>query len=104
MTVRDTLAQNLASYRKAAGLTQTEAAEKLHAKKTTISSWERGQSQPDADRLVEICAIYRVSLNELCGVNTQPMNLTADERKVVEMLRRVDEGTRKAVMKLLDLQ
>lgn len=84
MTVRERLALNLAYYRKRAKLTQKAAAEKLGSKLTTISSWERGVSQPDADMLVSIAILYKVSLSELCGMDD---DITSEERELIRAFR-----------------
>ena len=86
MTIREQLAINLAFYRKKAGFTQKTAAEKLGTKLTTISSWERGVSQPSADMLVTIAFAYKVSLSDLCGMDYN-MPYTADEKELINAYR-----------------
>lgn len=86
MTVREQLAKNLAYYRKKAGFTQKTAAEALATKLTTISSWERGISQPSADMLVTIAMTYKVSLSDLCGFDYD-MEITADEKELIRAFR-----------------
>ena len=44
-------AEQLAAARKAAGMTQEELAGAVHVTRTTISSWERGRTQPDVESL-----------------------------------------------------
>lgn len=48
-----------------AGLTQTEAAAKIHVSKATICSWERGNSSPTLRKLLPLCEAYNVSLDQL---------------------------------------
>lgn len=57
----------LARVRKARALTQTElgAAMAPPASLTTVSHWERGRRQPDADQLRELCRILHVSADVL---------------------------------------
>lgn len=90
MSVRETLARNLAYYREKAGLTQKAAAELLQTKPTTISSWERGVSQPSADMLVTIAFTYRVTLSDLCGIDYQ-MEFTAEEKELIIAYRKHPE-------------
>ena len=61
------LAANLVRFRKAAGLTQLELAEKLMYSNKTISKWERGESVPDIFTLKSIAEIYGVTVNDILG-------------------------------------
>ena len=90
MTVREQLAHNLAFYRKKAGHTQKTAAEALGTKLTTISSWERGVSQPSADMLVAIAFEYRVSLSDLCGMDYSE-KYTPEEKELILAYRKHPE-------------
>ena len=53
------LGQKIAQARKAAGMTQEELAAALHVTRTTISSWERGRTQPDLDSIRLLSGILR---------------------------------------------
>lgn len=46
--------EQLTSARKAAGMTQEDLASAIHVSRTTISSWERGRTQPDLDTLRQL--------------------------------------------------
>lgn len=59
------LSDNLIYYRKKAGLTQLELAEKLNYSDKAISKWERGESFPDIFVLYELCRLYKIELNDL---------------------------------------
>lgn len=86
MTIREKLTRNLAYYRKKANYTQRSAAEALNTKVTTISSWERGVSQPSADMLVSIAMLYKVSLSELCGADYD-MKFSPEEHELIRAFR-----------------
>ena len=45
--LKDIIAHNLVAYRKAAGLTQAEIADKLNYSDKAVSKWERGEGMPD---------------------------------------------------------
>lgn len=53
------------SARKAAKLTQKEAATLLGVSEATISQWENGETCPKASRLPKIAAIYNLTIDEL---------------------------------------
>ena len=58
------IAANLASFRKEAGLTQQELAEKLNYSDKNISKWERGEGIPDILALATMADIYGVTVND----------------------------------------
>lgn len=67
-TVRDEIAKNLLFYRKRAGLTQKELAEKLGVKNTAVSNWESGNNSVDIETLFTACKILGVSVNDMYGI------------------------------------
>ncbi len=65
MDIKENLATNLISYRKALGLTQAELAEKLNYSDKAISKWERGESAPDITVLYQLAVFYGVTVDAL---------------------------------------
>jgi len=61
------IAQNLIYYRKAAGLTQAELAEKLNYSDKSVSKWESGNGIPDVYTLLQLAKLYNVTLSVLVG-------------------------------------
>lgn len=59
------IAKNLATLRKAKGLTQGEVAERFNYSDKSISKWEKGDSLPDVRVLKELADFYEVSLDFL---------------------------------------
>ncbi len=59
-------AERLKELRKAAGITQSELADRLLTHPQTVSKWERGLSEPDISQLGAIAAELGVSLERLC--------------------------------------
>ena len=72
------IAKNLTAYRKAAGLTQAELAEKINYSDKSVSKWESGNGVPDVYTLMQLAALFGVTLNDLVGdgalPNTQKKN------------------------------
>lgn len=58
---------NLMKYRKAAGMTQMQLADKLGISFQAVSNWERGQSCPDISKLAELSELLGVTIDELLG-------------------------------------
>ncbi len=63
--INQKIAKNLIYYRKAAGLTQAELAEKINYSDKSVSKWEQGNGVPDVYVLMKLAKLYRVSINDL---------------------------------------
>ncbi len=67
-TIRKTICRNIVKYRKLAGLSQKEFAQKLGAAPSRVSSWETGANSTDIDTLFQICKILNISINAMCEI------------------------------------
>ena len=61
----DILSKNIRIYRKKSGLTQAALAEALYITPQTVSKWESGISEPDAEKLCAMADIFSISLDVL---------------------------------------
>ena len=61
------IAKNLTMYRKKAGLTQAELAEKINYSDKSVSKWESGNGVPDVYTLAQLAQLYGVTLNDFVG-------------------------------------
>lgn len=59
------LGERLFELRKTKNLTQDEVAEKLNVTRQTVSKWETNQSSPDFDKIVPICELFEIGVEEL---------------------------------------
>ena len=84
------LGTKLADLRKRHGFSQEALAEKMGVSRQAVSKWERGESTPDTDTLIELAQLYNVSLDELAGIvrttaqeneNTEEKVHTQEEKK-----------------------
>lgn len=66
-TLRQAISKNIASYRKAAGITQQALAAKLNYSDKSVSKWERGESLPDIYILSQLADLYGVTVSNLIG-------------------------------------
>lgn len=60
-----TFSERLAKARKDRGFTQSDVAEELNISFQAVSLWERGETTPEIDKLVDIASLYQVSLDWL---------------------------------------
>lgn len=47
------------------GMTQEELAERMGVSRQTVSKWETDQAYPEIDKLVELCALFSCTLDQL---------------------------------------
>lgn len=59
------LGERLFALRKSKNLTQDDVAEKLKVTRQTISKWETNQSTPDFDKIVPLCELFEIGVEEL---------------------------------------
>lgn len=59
------LGERLFELRKAKNLTQDDMAEKLNVTRQTVSKWETNQSTPDFDKIMPLCELFEIGVEEL---------------------------------------
>ena len=78
-----TIGEKIYSYRKQAGLSQEDLAERMNVARQSISLWETDQTLPSLDRLIMLAGILGISLDELCG-NRPAKSIDSNEPDVTE--------------------
>ena len=74
----------IADCRKEKNITQEQLAEKLYITDRAVSKWERGLSLPDADKMLDLCNILDINVNEL--LSGEKIDMKDDKRKTEEIL------------------
>lgn len=78
------VSRRLKKAREESGLTQKEVSDKLGLKKTTLSGYENGKSEPSMETLVQLANLYGVSLDYLmCRTDTR-IEFNEEEYKVID--------------------
>ena len=72
------IANRLLELRKEKNFSQEELAEKIGVSRQAVSKWERAESSPDTDNLIELARLYEISLDELL-FTTEPINRKTEE-------------------------
>ena len=75
------LGENLAKYRKKAGYSQEELADKLGVSRQAVSKWERGEASPDTENLIALSRLYGVTLDELVNKESSESETKTSEKK-----------------------
>ena len=63
--IKSIVAKNIAELRQSNNMTQLELAEKINYSDKAISKWERAESSPDISVLVDIAAVFGVTVDYL---------------------------------------
>ena len=71
-------------YRKKMNMSQEEFANKIGVSRQAVSKWELDKAYPDLDKLVDICGMFGLSLDELVN------GVEQDEKPVMEAEQRVE--------------
>ena len=74
-----TLGERICQYRVQRRLSQQEVAEKLEVSRQSVSKWETDGAVPELDKLVKLCELFEVSLDELVqGKPPEPKGSAAE--------------------------
>ena len=86
----------IAGCRKKEHLTQMQLAEKLGITDRAVSKWETGKAMPDSSIMLELCAVLKISVNDLlCGEIVTMENYSKEiENKLLEMVREKEQNDR----------
>lgn len=88
------LRENIKKLRRENNLTQETLAEFLGVTFQSVSNWERGESYPDITILPEIASFFKVSIEELLGVNK-----SEDEKELKRLIEKHDNFTDEKLIK-----
>lgn len=74
----------IANCRKEKKITQEQLAEKLYVTDRAVSKWERGLSLPDTGKMLDLCNILDINVNEL--LNGERIDMKDYNKKTEELL------------------
>ena len=74
-----TLGERICQYRVRRRLSQQEVAERLEVSRQSVSKWETDGAVPELDKLVKLCELFEVSLDELVRGDEPRPEKTDDE-------------------------
>ena len=89
----------IAFCRKEQGMTQAALAEKLGISDRAVSKWETGKSLPDAGIMLELCALLKISVNDL--LSGEKIMAVSYDKKAEENLLLMKEEVEKKNRQLL---
>lgn len=78
------IGSRILEYRKKMNMSQEEFANKIGVSRQAVSKWELDKAYPDLDKLVDICGMFGLSLDELVN------GVEQDEEPVMEAEQKVE--------------
>ena len=88
--------------RKEKNITQSSLAEKLNISDRAISKWENGICLPDAGKMIELCEILDITLNDL--FSGEKVDMKDNEKKYEENLLEMTKQKEESDKRLLKLE
>ena len=100
-----TLGERIKESREKLGMSQAELANaiKIKASSGVISNWERDLNKPDAEKIIKLCKILKVSASYLLDYyGSTGFETTLSEQLHIKKYRQLDTYGKKAVEQLTD--
>lgn len=91
----------LVYYRKRNNLSQRELAAKVGVSASTIGMYESGKRFPEREIEETLADIFNVSLNALRGIDEESINLSIEEKNLLETFRSLDEESKRQIVLML---
>lgn len=99
--IRKLLAGKLRQFRQRANLTAKEVGEQIGKSEKTVSGWEHGRGQPDADTLFRLCEIYEIrSIAEFYSEEYEisEETISHDEKELLAIYRSMNDTGRSLLL------
>lgn len=94
------LAENLKKIRKENNLSQEQLAEKLSISRQSVSKWESGQAYPEMDKVLQLCKLFNVSVDDLLNQDVSELN---NSKAVKTNINKFIEDFLNYITKVIDL-
>lgn len=77
------LAENLKKIRNDNKLSQEQLAEKLGVSRQSVSKWESGQAYPEMDKVLQICQLFNLNIDELLNQDIKEVTINKQSKNNV---------------------
>ncbi len=77
------LSENLKKIRKDNNLSQEDLAEKLGVSRQSVSKWEQGLAYPEMDKVLEICKLFNLNIDDLLNQDIKEVEKTKQSKSTV---------------------
>lgn len=101
----ESIGERLARLRRERGITQAELAERLGLAQPNISDYERGILRLNAELILRLTGILKVSSDELLGIQEPKGRVAAGNRRIARRLEEIERLPRRdqeALLRTID--
>ena len=96
-----TFKEKLVKLRKLKGITQDEFASAVGVSRQAVYKWESGQSYPEVSKLLEIKALFNISIDDLLDDNYEVVLPEKQKKRLsASKMRAIEEAVEKAEAEL----
>lgn len=101
------LGEKIYHYRNKAGMTQEQLADALSVSRQSISKWESGASKPEISKLVALCELFHITMDELLreemdetstAEKEEPSDKEEDQTQLLELAEKIASLKKAGVM------
>lgn len=96
-TMRKQIADNIRRFRLERKMSVGDVGDAVGKSGKTISAWEVGRGQPDADAMIALCRLFSVDISDFYGTSADS-DLNQEERELVVMFRSLPRDQKDAVI------
>lgn len=97
--IRAQIAKNIKRFRTDCGMNVDEVGAAVGKSGKTVSAWEVGRGQPDADTLIELCKLFRVEITDFYGHEQQ---VDESEKSLLDLYRSMSADGRKSLIAIAE--
>lgn len=100
-TIREQIAQNIKRFRLDNRMNVDEVGAAIGKSGKTVSAWEVGRGQPDADTMIQLCRLFSVDISDFYGIKTgeQPAKAEAD---LIDLYRSMNQDGQRVLLAIAE--
>ena len=95
------IGEKIRHARQKAGMSQEELADAIQVKRNTLTAWEIGRNEPNAETIRKIALACNVSTDFLLEMPADFSGMADDARRLAEKINDLPEADRQVIEKVL---
>lgn len=96
--VRRCIADNIKKFRLEKDLSVEDIGNAIGKSGKTVSAWEVGRGQPDADTMIRLCRLFDVDIADFYGESSDLAPISTDERVLVDAYHNLTAPHKKVLL------
>lgn len=100
-TIREQIAQNIKRFRLDNRMNVDEVGAAIGKSGKTVSAWEVGRGQPDADTMIQLCRLFSVDISDFYGIKSGEQPAKAETR-LVDLYRSMNPDGQRVLLAIAE--